>query len=220
MARPARPYLTAVVCWTAIVLLGLMAKLAIGLGRPGTGAGLDGQILAWFSTIRHPVLDRFFLAVTWAGSATLLLPLTLAVAIKLFIGRQTRAGIFLGSAMVGASLLTNLGKYLIARPRPALFPALAEVTSSYSLPSGHAVQITAFVLAGLWLLKRSMAGLWHTAATTGGGLILLVCLSRLYLQVHYPSDVLAGVLMAAFWVIGLAHLTMTTAPPNDPSPKR
>lgn len=215
MLQKARHYLTTAVCWAATIYLGGFVKLASWPSVPETSTTLDGQILAWLFAIRSPTLDRLFMSVTWAGANILLLPLSVALSLKLLAARQPRAAIFLASATVGASLLVNLGKHLIARPRPNLFPTLIDMPSSHSFPSGHAAQITAFVLAALWLLKRSMAGPWFTTtATAGAGLIVLVCLSRLYLQVHYPSDVLAGGLTATLWVIGLAHLTMAPATPN------
>ena len=215
MVQKTRPYLTTAVCWAAIICLGGFVKLTSWPSAPETSTTLDGQALACFFAIRSPTLDRVFMALTWTGANVLLLPLTVALSLKLLTARQPRAAIFLASATVGASLLINLGKHLIARPRPHLFPALIDMPSGHSFPSGHAAQITAFVLAGLWLLKRSMAAPWFaTTATAGGGLIVLVSLSRLYLQVHYPSDVLAGVLTATLWVIGLAHLIMAPAAPN------
>ncbi len=219
MVRNVTQYQATLVCWAAIVILWVFAKLLVCPGTPAITENLDRQILTWFATIHNPSLDRLFLSVTWAGSSSLLLPLTVVLTIKLLAGKQAREALFLVSASVGAGLLVNLGKHLIARPRPDLFPALIDIPSGHSFPSGHAAQITAFVLASLWLLKRSMAGPWFSStATAGGGLIVLVCLSRLYLQVHYPSDVLAGGLTATFWVIGLANLILPSSRPNSAIP--
>ena len=113
-------------------------------------------------------------------------------------------------ACVGGSMLNSAAKFVIMRPRPAIFPALIDLPAGFSFPSAHAAQITAFVLAELLLLRASTRGRWFVLFNIAGGiLILLVCCSRLYLQVHYPTDVVTGFLTALLWVIGLAAVMLT-----------
>jgi len=170
---------------------------------------LDRMILEWFNTRRTEELDQLFSNVTWAGSSFILLPAILVQAFILMTRKKVRDALFLVGSLVGASALNNIFKLVIARPRPELFPSLISLPAGFSYPSSHASQITVFVLAELVLLKVSMGSKSFILFTIAGGvLILLVCLSRLYLQVHYPTDVVAGFLTSFFWIAGLAALML------------
>ncbi|MEI6705072.1 MAG: phosphatase PAP2 family protein [Deltaproteobacteria bacterium] len=170
---------------------------------------LDRMILEWFATCRSLACDQFFAYVSWAGSSLILLPVILAQAVILTIRTHIQNALFLVGSFVGASTLNNIFKLVIARPRPDLFPALSDLPAGFSFPSSHAVQITAFVLAELLLLNITTGARWFFLLNmVSGGLILLVCISRMYLQVHYPTDVVAGFLIALFWVFGLATLML------------
>ncbi|MBK8768374.1 MAG: phosphatase PAP2 family protein [Burkholderiaceae bacterium] len=103
-------------------------------------------------------------------------------------------------AVGGAWLLAHAGKLLVVRPRPDLYPALIAMPAEFSFPSAHAMQITAFALA--WVAAAGWRPGWAGAAAAAS-IILVVALSRLYLQVHFPSDVAIGVIAGAAWVIGL-----------------
>ena len=170
---------------------------------------LDRMILEWFNARRTEGLDHFFSNVSWAGSNFILLPAILVQAYILITRKKVRDALFLVVSFFGASALNNIFKLVIARPRPDIFPSLINLPIGFSFPSSHASQITVFVLAELVLLKvlmRSKSFILFTIA--GGVLIVLVCLSRLYLQVHYPTDVVAGFLTSIFWVAGLAALML------------
>ena len=105
--------------------------------------------------------------------------------------------------VIGASALGHLAKLVIERPRPDLFPPLIAMPADWSFPSAHAVQVTAFALA--WVLRPgAAAGRIEMAVLVA--VVALVVASRLYLQVHFPSDVVAGVLLATFWVLLLRRL--------------
>lgn len=156
--------------------------------------------LALLHSVRVPWLDSLFVAVTWLGSLVVLLPLALLVWWR---WRDDRSAAFVALALVGASALGHLAKLIVARPRPDLFPPLIAMPEDWSFPSAHAAQVTAFALG--WLLRPGavpgrieIAGLLAVAA--------LVAVSRLYLQVHFPSDVIAGILLAALWVLLLRRL--------------
>jgi undecaprenyl-diphosphatase len=139
--------------------------------------------------------------ITWAGSGFVLVPL--AVVYCLVLGR---AGLWREAAAValslgGAMLIYDLTKALTARPRPSV-EHLQAVTGS-SFPSGHATQASAFWLSLVLALRATrvtpfalrMAGIAATA------LVLGVAWSRVYLGVHYPSDVLAGVILGSGWAL-------------------
>lgn len=163
----------------------------------------DGKGLMLANAWRGPWLDAAFLGLTWLGSLVLLLPLVIGAGVRLWRrGRRLEAR-FLVAALVGASLLAQLAKHLAQRTRPDLFAALVPVASSLSFPSSHAVQVTAAAVAS-WMLVARLAPRFRGWVTPGLVLVVaLVGFSRLYLQQHYPSDVLAGILTAGFWVAGL-----------------
>ncbi len=99
-------------------------------------------------------------------------------------------------------LLNVLFKLFFARVRPALFEQLTPAPG-FAFPSGHAMGSAAFFLA-LYLLAREFVPRWRWLAAVLGVLLTLgIGLSRLVLQVHYPSDVLAGWVLSAAWVLGV-----------------
>ncbi len=165
------------------------------------------QLLAWDQAglalahaARAPWLDSVFVVVTWLGSLLLLLPLAL---LAWWWRRGERSASFVVLALVGASGFGHLVKLLAARPRPDLFPPLVPMPEDWSFPSAHAAQVTAFALA--WLLRPGRL-LGRIEISVLAAVVALVAVSRPYLQVHFPSDVIAGVLLAALWVVLLRRL--------------
>jgi len=164
---------------------------------------IDAALLITLHDLRSPALDDFFSAITWAGSMYVLLPLALALAIA------DRRAITLGQrGFVVVALASQWGaihvaKMLVARPRPTLFEPLIALPADGSFPSAHAAQITAFACA--WLLRPGTHARW-SAALPLCALVASVCLSRLYLQVHYPSDVIYAVAATVLWVVALRAL--------------
>ncbi|MBF9142279.1 phosphatase PAP2 family protein [Hymenobacter properus] len=162
----------------------------------------DKAILEFWHAHATPALDRLALAFTAAGDPLPMSLLALATTLALARwGRRPQAWFF-ALSVGGAMLLNLLVKVLFARPRPALWVSL-KPAFYYSFPSGHAMGAAAVVTALGFLLKR------HRYRGLVWGLGLLFALgvgwSRLYLGVHYPSDVLAGWTGSVGWVAGL-HL--------------
>lgn len=151
--------------------------------------------------LRSEWLDRLMLGVTRLGSLWLLVPLTGLGAWSLFRGGRRHEAGFVMLAVLGSSAVSHLVKLWVARPRPDLFPWLPLPADS-SYPSAHAMQATAAALA-LFLVARRRRAAWAVLLVFA---VLLVGLSRIYLQVHFPSDVIAGTLAAAWWVAGLYAL--------------
>jgi membrane-associated phospholipid phosphatase len=198
----ARDRVQAVSWWLAAVGA-LIAMAAWTQAGAGSIPFLDREGLALAHAWRSPLLDAAFQALTWLGSMMVLLPLVLAGGVVLWrIGFRGEAR-FLLVALVGASTFAQLAKHLVPRPRPELFAALAPVASPLSFPSSHAVQVTAVAVAS-WMIVVRLSPHWRGWVMFPLALVVgLVGFSRLYLQLHYPSDVLAGTLAATFWVAGL-----------------
>jgi membrane-associated phospholipid phosphatase len=161
---------------------------------------VDRQLLGTLNALRQPWLDATLTAATWLGSIIVLLPFALALAWRYRRRGQPGAALLLPVAVGGAWLLAHAGKLLAVRPRPDLYPALIAMPGDLSFPSAHAMQITAFALA--WVLAAESRPGW-VRVVAAALIVLAVALSRLYLQVHFPSDVVIGIIAAAAWVIGL-----------------
>ena len=165
---------------------------------------LDIQLLRWSNLIRHPVLDWFFTTITWAGSLYVQVPIAIAVGICLFQREHKHEICFFSIGFGGTVMLTYLLKGAIARPRPDFYPTVIPMPTSLSMPSAHTAQITAFYLC-LWVIaKRISPGRFRFAGAIGALLVVCVGYSRVYLQVHFPSDVAAGILIAIIWSMGTA----------------
>lgn len=184
--------------WWIAALVALMA--AVGWFGISDLGDFDRAGLTLANAWRNPWFDTVFASLTWLGSLTVLLPLVLAAGIFLWRrGRHDEAR-FLMAALVGASLLAHVTKHMVLRPRPDLFAALTPVASPLSFPSVHAAQVTA-AAATVWVLVSRLApGHRRWVLPTLILAVGLVDFSRIYLQVHYLSDVLAGSFVGVCWV--------------------
>ena len=165
-------------------------------------SAIDHAGLGLAHDLRSTALDRWMPGITWFGSLAVLLPLSVMVALVLLRQRRRLEAGFLLLSLLGASALSHLVKLVVMRPRPDLFPVWTNMPADWSYPSAHAMQITALAVALLFIVARRRV-LW---AIPLGSAVLAVGVSRIYLQVHFPSDVLAGTLAAALWVGGLYAL--------------
>lgn len=157
--------------------------------------GLDAHRGAWLTVLAT--------ALSTAGSNLVLLPVSLVVILLLSRRGRLADAIFIGVAVLGTVVLLYLVKDLVDRSRP-LLPHLVG-THSPSFPSSHAGDSLAFYGGLALLLGRRPGGLWKLSCWPVAALIVLgVGWSRLYLGVHYPSDVLGGYLLAAAWLAAVA----------------
>jgi undecaprenyl-diphosphatase len=134
---------------------------------------------------------------SFVGSGYVVFPLTILAALLLIRGHHGAVALSVAVGVFVAVVIENVDKLLVDRARPPLHH-LAHVASA-SFPSGHATQSTALylslLLAFLALRPRRVAA--ATAALAVAVLILGIAFSRLYLAVHYPTDVAAGMLLGA-----------------------
>lgn len=190
--------------WLAALACLLTVAAWIGAGPAGVPE-FDRKGLLLAHAARSGPLDATLSVATWLGSLFVLLPLAVAASAWLWRGGMRREAGFVVVALAGASLLAHAAKALALRPRPEFHAWLASPDSQWSFPSAHAMQAAAFVVALLAVAPLVPARRrWAVAA--GFAAVLLVAASRVYLQVHYPSDVLAGATAAACWVLGLRAL--------------
>ncbi|GAC1667856.1 MAG: phosphatase PAP2 family protein [Steroidobacteraceae bacterium] len=174
----------------------------------------DAPLLNLLHGLGTPTLDRFFILVTRLGYLWGVVPLDAIVLIFLAARRRFRDGLFFGIAVTGSAVLNIVAKNHYARLRPDLWVSLTPETT-FSFPSGHAMGSATLGVAVILLCWPSRWRWFVVAASLGS--VLLVGISRIYLGVHYPSDILAGWTAAIAWTLGMYILVDRKAPPPPPS---
>lgn len=156
--------------------------------------GSDSSNLNWF--------NEFVRDISGLGGIGVLALLVSASVIFLVISNNRRSAIFVALATISGALLSSLLKIGFDRPRPDLIPHLTHVYSA-SFPSGHAMVSAVVYLTLGTLLARVVSGFWSKVFIMVVAVLLtgLIGLSRLYLGVHWPSDVLAGWAAGAAWAL-------------------
>jgi len=203
----ALPDATAPVAALAASLLGLIlvGALAGGLLRQAGPTGLVDQPAASFVVAhRQGWLTGVMRLVTDLGAAGVLVPLVLAAGLAWRWRRGTwRPLALLAGAVAGAWVVQVAVKQLVERPRPPAALAVSHATG-FAFPSGHATDAAAVYGMLAVLLARSGRGAARVAAWAGAAaLIALVGLSRLYLGVHWLSDVVAGAGLGIAWLLAI-----------------
>jgi undecaprenyl-diphosphatase len=155
------------------------------------------------SPIGPPWLQNSVRDITALGSTVVLMLLSAAVLGFLLLKRQYHAALFLLIAIATSVLLNNLLKTWFARERPAIVPHLDHVDSR-SFPSGHTFLSSVIYLTLAAVAARLTEQRHHRVyiISVALALVFLIGLSRLYLGVHYPTDVLAGWSLGIAWAIG------------------
>ena len=162
-------------------------------------SSLREQVLA----LRTEWLNEMVLAITHLGDAKVLAGLCLIGAIVLIIMNQIRNSLLLIGSILVSYGLNLLVKSMFQRERPQDYRLLEE--DGYSFPSGNAMVGTSFYLFAAVLLYQRYQKRW--ILVTGAILPFLLGLSRVYVGVHYPSDILAGFALGIVLVIILTKLT-------------
>jgi membrane-associated phospholipid phosphatase len=172
---------------------------------------VDARFSAWLHDHQVNSLTSCMLLITQLHSLLGVTVMTIAVSAYLWIKRLRVWILTLAFAVLGGMALNLLLKNVFARQRPHLANPLLALTT-YSFPSGHTVMATVFygTLCAL-VVSRSRRWLWRALAIVVAGLlILLVGFSRIYLGVHYLSDVLAAIAEGLAWLvfcfIAVSHL--------------
>lgn len=163
----------------------------------------DQSTMQAVHTLWNPLLSQIVVATTDLGYVWWVGGVTLAVLVVLAKQRRFRECVFLSIA-VGGSALTNLVlKALFQRDRPDLWERLVT-ENSYSFPSGHAMA-SASLAATLIVLAWPTRFRW-VAVALGALYVTYIGFTRVYLGVHFPSDVVAGWAAAVVWVLTVAFV--------------
>ena len=152
---------------------------------------MELNILDWFQTLHTPILDKIMTSITKLGDAGIFwIILTL---LFLIIPKMRKTGIIMAAALIMDLLICNVAvKNLVARTRPCdvnkSIQLLIKRPWDYSFPSGHTAASFASVTA-LYLAGEKK--LWKPVLVLG----CVIAFSRMYLYVHYPTDILGGVII-------------------------
>jgi membrane-associated phospholipid phosphatase len=164
----------------------------------------DAAVRDAVHSFASPGMTWFFRIVTEFGSEVFLVPFGALVVWRLVVAGRRHAAILFAVAAAGGETLDYLLKLLFRRTRPEVFFGLTA-PHTYSFPSGHSMLSACFfgVLAALVTMRMDSrarrVAVWASAAVA----TLLIGLSRVYLGVHYPSDVVAGYAAAVIWVFSV-----------------
>lgn len=196
--------------WLRLVLLfvGLLLPLwgfaalaeEVSEGEP---FAFDRPLLLFANGLADAKLDGVFLLITHLGYERGVIPLDLLLVAVLAARRHVREALFASLALAGSALLNLAAKQLFARQRPSLWESISP-ESSYSFPSGHAMGSMTLAWVCVLLAWRTR---WRVPVTVGmSAFTLSVGFSRVYLGVHYPSDILAGWTAASVWTVACFFL--------------
>lgn len=187
-----------VAAWGVGILYGLLIRASSTWDK---GAAWERGMLRWFHDQALPSwLDAVVLQVPLTGTNLTILPLT--IAIGWWLWKRKHLGIIALQMLVvtaGSLSLNPTMKYLLGRDRPDLFPRRGMYNWA-SYPSGHAILTIAFYFTIALLLYRLRG--WRWAFVLAPLIFLANAYSRLYLAVHWPTDLVGGLFIGLVWLAG------------------
>jgi len=164
------------------------------------------SIINYAQSFRTAALDKLALFITTLGNWRIILGYGLIVAFTLAFKKKWQHLIALLVSVLGGQFLVEVLKYAIGRARPAL--QILTTESSFSFPSGHAfVAISFYGMLTYFLYAGIKNKFWKNFSLVGGiVLILAISLSRVYLGVHWPSDIAASFILGSAWLAMIISL--------------
>jgi undecaprenyl-diphosphatase len=194
------------------ILVAAFAAIAVGIAA-GVFDSFDRSLLLSLRTgdTHDPIgpfwVETFFLDITGLGSWTIVSIVTLAATGFLIMQKRRGTALLLIAAIGGGTILNNALKYLFERARPDLVAHAVE-TQTTSFPSGHAMMsAVAYLTLGALLARTQKQPAARAYIIAASVLVtVLVGVSRVYLGVHWPSDVLAGWCAGGAWALICWHI--------------
>jgi undecaprenyl-diphosphatase len=170
----------------------------------GESRAFDRAVLLWIDTNVPDWLDGSMRAVTALGYYYVVLPLLAAIVLVFYLRGWRLSAVMLVISTAGSVFLTTVLKVVFRRARPEVVVDSGYTAGFYSFPSGHATVAVGFYGALALILAYHLRGPARWAVVLlGAAVVLLIGFSRLYLGVHYPTDVLAGFLAAPLWLVSV-----------------
>jgi membrane-associated phospholipid phosphatase len=189
----------------ALIVFGWLADEAL----EGDARAFDDATRAAVHQLASPLFTSIMRGFSFVGSTIALSIATIFVVIRFAVRKWKREAILFALTMIGAGLLNITLKLAFKRPRPVPFFNLSP-PESYSFPSGHSLTSAVFFGALAAILtariesRRVQAAIWIVSTT----MFLLIGLSRIYLGVHYTTDVIAGFAAALIWILVVRFVEM------------
>jgi undecaprenyl-diphosphatase len=194
---------------SAIALFGLFALLVMAFVktalevREKETTQFDDAVLNGIHHLANPFLDTFIPIATNAGGMIGVSVASIVVLALFIYKNEYRRAVLVALCMAGAVVLNVILKSVFERARPDLWERLVH-ESSYSFPSGHSMMTAALCFALIVALWNSRWRWWAVGLTVI--FIPFIGFTRLYLGVHYPTDVLGGWLVSGAWVMAVTLL--------------
>jgi undecaprenyl-diphosphatase len=181
----------------AALLFGGVASLMAA----GATQTFDDAVLLWLNRYASESLDVAALEITALGSGASVWMVVLVGSVFLWATRHQYSAALLWVAALGSSIVSSTLKYSFDRPRPQLFEWRTDYAGLSSFPSGHATtaMVVYATLTYLVIRLEPTRRLRRLTIAIAVVVVLLIGVTRLYLGVHYPSDVIAGYLVGAVW---------------------
>jgi undecaprenyl-diphosphatase len=164
------------------------------------GTRWDTDVLRRIHTPLPRWLDFVMLTVPWFGTNITILAILIPACIWVWRRGRNDLVVALSAVSVGSYLLNLLIKLAFGRPRPTLWERRGEYTWS-SYPSGHAIAMMSVLPIVAWLIYRERGWVWPFMICIA--LVVPMVYSRVYLGVHWPTDVVAGLIVGAIWGIAV-----------------
>lgn len=183
------------VVFTGLVLLFTMLAQEV---MEAETLGFDTAVLTMIHKIANPTLNGLFLGVTNLAGAVFIGVITIALAVGFYMRHEIYNSLYILLTLGGTLVLNTTLKIFFKRTRPDLW-SLLVVEKSYSFPSGHAMISMALALTLIVLTYYSRAR-WFSIIL-GAFYVVLIGFSRLYLGVHFPTDILGGWLISSVWIL-------------------
>lgn len=192
----------------------LYARVIRSLGNWEDGLHWERELMLGMARRLPPLLDRIFLTIPWAGTNLTVMPVIVLFVLWLAVRRKRLdLAAHLLTVAVGSLIFNAVLKDVYDRPRPSLWEKRGQFAWA-SFPSGHAIVTISVIFTVAVVLHREKGWRWPYAAAT---LLLLISFySRLYLGVHWPTDIIGGALVGAVWLV----TTLIAFAPGIPSERR
>ena len=192
------PWMRILFGWALAYVTGLACAGAVYAAGWWGGGGWEVDTLTAVHATETPWMDTLMLYLPLVGTNYTLAPMIAIAVVLLYRSGWGSVALHLAVVQLGSWTLNPALKFSVPRARPELFEQRGQHAFP-AFPSGHAIAVVAVLFTVAWLIHRSGRGTWGYWLV--GIFFLINSYSRVYLQVHWPTDVLAGVAVGGVWLV-------------------